>query len=124
MTLFDIIFSSSSMVLEGHFEGHLASTLVEDVHQAFALCVQVRRSLRVEQGHHVRAQHPERTAMDRALRRDHHPEHQEQRLPLQTHLCQGGWKTPTPQSVARRLTEKLTSVFVGPSGELLELQRQ
>lgn len=73
-------------------EGYLASMLVEDVHPAFALCFQVRRSLRVEQGHHVRAQHPERPAVDRALRRDHHPEHQEQRLPLQTHLRQGGWK--------------------------------
>lgn len=56
---------------------------------------QVRRSLRVEQGHHVRAQHPQRTAVDRALWRDHHPEHQEQRLPLQTHLHQGGWETST-----------------------------
>lgn len=73
--------------------GSMLVTTGVDILQAFTLCFQVRRSLRVEQGHHVCAQHPQRAAVDRALRRDHHQEHQEQRLPLQAHLRQGDFET-------------------------------
>lgn len=59
------------------------------------MCVhhlQAGRPLRMEQGHILHPQHPERPAMDRALWRDVHQERQQQRrqrLPLSGHFRQG-----------------------------------
>lgn len=46
----------------------------------------------MEQSHHLCAQHPQWTAVDRTLRGNHHQKHEEQRLPLQTYFREG--RTP------------------------------
>lgn len=52
----------------------------------------------MEQSDHLCSQHPQWTAVDRALRRDHHQELKEQHLSLQTHFYQGKKKKHPPKS--------------------------
>lgn len=81
----------------------------------FAVYLQVWRSLWMEQSHHLCTQHPQWTTVDRTLRGDHHQKHKEQRLPLQTYLCQGKHLL---KSVWRRFTCLLWLLFICCWGKL------
>lgn len=91
----------SPLVSEMHWASYCIVWLIRCItfsvlHITHELCLeglccahQVRRPLRVEQSHHLYTQHSQWAEVDRALRRNHHQEHQKHLLHLQANVRQG-----------------------------------